>query len=204
MEEDKRIRRKKIFKLISKILTYTLLSILLIILGLLILYVLSTKIAEKKGEMPPYGLYTIISPSMTPNINVYDVVIVKKVDTSTLKIGDIITFYSTNEYFGNTPITHRIVEIIEKEDGSIVYRVKGDYNDAPDKELVLSSNILGRVRFRIPQLGRVQFYLASKGGWIIAILIPALAVIAYDIYKILRLFLLKSKILSLKNDNGNI
>lgn len=85
-----------------------------------------------------------------------------------------------------------------------MFRVKGDANPKADEEKVIPSNVIGKVMFKIPQLGRVQFFLASKGGWIIAIMIPALVIISYDIYKIFRLFLLKSKLLSMENEHGNI
>jgi signal peptidase len=205
MEKDKKIQIKRILNLISKIISYTLLALLVLIGILLILYVVSSKIAEKKGEKAPFALYTIISPSMTPNIKVYDVVVVKKVDISTLKKNDIITFYSTNSFFGTTPITHRIVELlVDPDDGSVTYRVKGDANSKADEEKVLPINVVGKVIFKIPQLGSIQFFLASKSGWIIAVMIPALAVISYDIYKIFRLILLKSKLLDMENKHGNI
>lgn len=203
MEEDKRTKRRRIFNLIYKILSCFVLSVLLLIGGFLIFYVINTKLAEKKGTTPLFGLYTIISPSMTPNINVYDVVLIKRTDTSKLKVNDVITFYSTNSFFGTTPITHRIVEVINNN-GEILFRVKGDANQVADDEKVLPSNVVGKVLFKIPQLGKLQFFLASKGGWIIAIMIPALAIIAYDIYKIFKLLMLKSKLVEIENKNGNI
>ena len=127
-----------------------------------------------------------------------------RVDTDKLKKGDVITFYSTNSFFGGTPITHRIVEVIDVPETGRMFRVQGDANPKPDEEKVLPSNVVGKVLFKIPQLGRVQFFLASKGGWIIAIMIPALVIISYDIYKIFRLVLLKSKLLSIENEHGNI
>ena len=131
---------------------------------------------------------------MEPNINVFDVVFVKKTNVKKLKKGDIITFYSTNPFFGNTPITHRIVEIIELPDGSLNYRVKGDANSVADDEKVLSENIIGKVIFKIPKLGKIQYILASKKGWIIAVLVPSLLILGYDIFKIVRLLLLKKKL----------
>lgn len=200
MEEDKTIKRKKIIRKILQIISYTFILLLMIIASFLILYVISTKIAESKGEKPPFGLYTIISPSMTPNIEVYDVIFIKKVDSSTLKKGDIITFYSTNSFFGGTPITHRIVEILDIPNQELMFRVKGDANEIVDEEKVLSSNIIGKVMFKIPGLGKVQYFLASKSGWILAILIPTLCIIAYDIYKIFKLILLKNKLEELKEE----
>lgn len=204
MEEDKTIKRKKIFKMIYKVISYTIICILMLIAAFLIFYVISGKIAQKQGKKPLFGLYTIISPSMTGTLNVYDVAFTMKVDTDKLKEGDIITFYSTNSFFGGTPITHRIIEIVDVPETGKMFRVKGDANPKADEEKVIPSNVIGKVMFKIPQLGRVQFFLASKGGWIIAIMIPALVIISYDIYKIFRLVLLKSKLLSMENEHGNI
>ena len=204
MEEDKKIKRKKVFKMIYKIISYTIICILMTIAAFLIFYVISGKIAQKQGKKPLFGLYTIISPSMTGTLNVYDVAFTMRVDTDKLKEGDIITFYSTNSFFGGTPITHRIIEVVNVPNSGKMFRVKGDANPKADEEKVIPSNVVGKVMFKIPQLGRVQFFLASKGGWIIAIMIPALVIISYDIYKIFRLFLLKSKLLSMENEHGNI
>lgn len=204
MEEDKKIKRKKVFKMIYKIISYTIICILMAIAAFLIFYVISGKIAQKQGKKPLVGLYTIISPSMTGTLNVYDVAFTMRVDTDKLKEGDIITFYSTNSFFGGTPITHRIIEVVNVPNSGKMFRVKGDANPKADEEKVIPSNVVGKVMFKIPQLGRVQFFLASKGGWIIAIMIPALVIISYDIYKIFRLFLLKSKLLSMENEHGNI
>ncbi len=204
MEEDKKIKRKKIFKMIYKVISYTIICILMAIAAFLIFYVISGKIAQKQGKKPLFGLYTIISPSMTGTLNVYDVAFTMRVDTDKLKEGDIITFYSTNSFFGGTPITHRIIEIVNVPESGKMFRVKGDANPKADEEKVIPSNVVGKVLFKIPQLGRVQFFLASKGGWIIAIMIPALVIISYDIYKIFRLVLLKSKLLSMENEHGNI
>ena len=204
MEEDKKIKRKKVFKMIYKIISYTIICILMAIAAFLIFYVISGKIAQKQGKKPLFGLYTIISPSMTGTLNVYDVAFTMRVDTDKLKEGDIITFYSTNSFFGGTPITHRIIEVVNVPNSGKMFRVKGDANPKADEEKVIPSNVVGKVMFKIPQLGRVQFFLASKGGWIIAIMIPALVIISYDIYKIFRLFLLKSRLLSMENEHGNI
>jgi signal peptidase len=194
MEEDKSIKRKRIWKTITKTISYTIIIILMIIASFFIFYVISGKLAEKQGKTPPFGLYTIISPSMTPNIKVYDVVFVKKVDTNNLKVNDVITFYSTNAFFGGTPITHRIVEILDVPESGTMYRVKGDANEDADEEKVLPSNVIGKVLFRIPNLGKLQFFLASKTGWLVAILIPAVVILIYDIYKLIKLIMVKKKL----------
>lgn len=200
MEESKEIKRKKTFRLIVKIFNILLLSMISLFLICLMFYVISSKIAEKKEKTPLFGFYTIISPSMEPNINVYDVVLAKKANINKLKKGDVITFYSTNNYFGDTPITHRIVNIDDRT--SII--VKGDHNEKADNEKVIPKNIIGKVILVIPSLGKLQFFLASKSGFIVAIIIPAIVIITYDVYKIMKMIMLKNQMSKLKNKNGNI
>ena len=194
MEEDKVIKRKKTIKLMYKVVSYSFIGLLVIVALFFVTYIATVKLSKQKGETPPFGLYTVISPSMTPNINVYDVVFVEKEKQENLKVDDVITFYSTNAFFGNTPITHRIVEILDVPNTGIMYRVKGDANESADYEKVIPSNVIGKVIFKIPKLGKVQFFLASKKGWLLAIIIPAVIILVYDIIKLIKLIKVKSKL----------
>lgn len=184
---------KKIWKYVSTILSYSALVILIIIGIIFTLYVLDVKVQESKGgtAKPLFGAYVIISGSMEPNIHVYDVIISKRVDPSTLEVGDVITFHSNDTRFYGETVTHRIVEVIDSKKG--IYRTKGDANNVEDEALTVGENIMGKVVMRIPQLGRVQSFIATKGGWFIVILIPCLCVISYDIVKIMKLVGKKGK-----------
>lgn len=193
MNKDKNNNRvtnkiKNIFKTISTILSYSAL-ILLIFIGIIFtIYLVDVKVQQSKGGIakPLFGAYVIISGSMEPNIHVYDVIVTKRIDdTSTLKKGDVITFYSNDNRFYGVTVTHRIIEVIDAEKG--IFRTQGDANNIEDEALTLKENIIGKVVMRIPQLGRVQFFIASKGGWLVVVLIPCLCVIAYDIVKIAKL-----------------
>lgn len=196
MEKGKKF--KGIMKYVVKTASMTILTILIII-GLSLLFVfISTKVAQKQGKRPPINMYTIISPSMTPNINVYDVVVAVKTDTKKLKVGDVISFYTNEVNVNGLTVTHRIYQIGENG-GSLAFKTKGDFNKYVDKWVVSENDIVGKVIFKIPKLGRVQFFLGSKGGWLIAILIPALAIIFYDLWKIVKLILIRQKIISYQN-----
>ena len=124
---------------------------------------------------------------MLPDIQVYDVVVTKKVDAKDLKEGDIITFASSDTRFLNTIITHRIIKkYYDSETKTYTFQTKGDNNNVADSALVQSNNIYGKVILKIPKLGYLQEFLASDGGWIIVILIPCLIVISYDIVKLIK------------------
>lgn len=190
-----------VLKMIGNIISWTLLVLLIIVAVFLLYYIISTQLYATKGEeyAPKYSLYTIISPSMTPNINVYDIIIDKRVDDySKLEVGDVITFISTSSISSGMTITHRIVDIIETDEGT-KYKTKGDNNLTADYALVTQDKIIGKVQFRLPQLGRIQFFLSSKGGWLLVILIPALIIILGDVFKLVRLFDIKKRVTGVKN-----
>jgi len=81
MKKNKNSKYRKIFNYLSRVFSYTILGFFLFVGMFLVIYIITGKISSSKGENPMMGLFTIISPSMTDTINVYDVVFTKKVDT---------------------------------------------------------------------------------------------------------------------------
>lgn len=185
----------KAFKIIGKVISWAVFVILLMAAAFLLYYYVATKIYAVKGPgyEPKYSIYTIISPSMTPNIKVYDSVINVHVDRpEDIAVGDVITFVSSSILTPGMTITHRVIAITNDDDGQICYQTKGDFNNVADQACAKYSNIIGKVVFKIPQLGRVQYFLASKMGWLLCILIPALYIIGRDIMRIAKLSSIKS------------
>lgn len=196
IKPKKKTSLTEIFKFISTIISWTIFVLLLICAAFLLYYFIAVKVyvAKGSGYEPKFSLYTIITPSMTPNINVYDVVVDVKVDKpEDIKINDVITFYSSIPGVRNGTITHRVIAINKDINGNYKYLTKGDYNLVDDGVNVEFDKIVGKVALRIPQLGRVQFFMASKMGWLLVVLLPALYVIVKDILKIIKL----------KNDNSS-
>jgi len=189
-------RFKQITKFIANVISWTILAILLLIAAFLAYYYIANKIYASKGEKyePAIGLYTIVSPSMTPNLNVYDVIVdVKVTNQEEIKVGDIITFISNSSISKGYTVTHRVVAIVETENG-IEYKTQGDNNLTPDSTTVPFKNILGKVVIKIPQLGRVQYFLSSSAGWLLVVVIPALIIIISDVLKIIKLSGAKKKV----------
>ena len=179
------------FKIISNIISWVLLILLVIIAGFLVYYFLSTNACKNREDYcePKITLYTIISPSMTPTIKVYDVVV--NIDPKSeveINVGDIITFHSTSKLYSSRIVTHRVIEKRVNENGITEFKTQGDNNLSPDDTYVPYENVVGKVIFKIPQLGRIQFLLTSTGGWLFLIIIPALLLILYDIIKLFKLF----------------
>lgn len=207
---NKRERRKKIrfyINKIAKLLSYAVIVVLIFLGIFFAYYFVSLKAYEKNPtvNIPRFGLYTIISPSMEPAVKVYDVVVDLNVfNQDDIKKGDVITFISNSNVSKGLTVTHRVVDIITNADGSKAYITKGDNNLKADQSTVSYKDVLGKVLFKIPQLGRVQFLIADKFGWILVILLPALGVIIYDFIKLFRLLSFNSKFMRLGTINKRI
>lgn len=191
-------KKKNILSFIVGVISYTVFAWLILLGGVLLLYVGSNKIKALKGDtsIPKYNAFVVLSGSMEPNIHVNDVVITKKKDNKELKEGDVITFLSSDSRFYGVTVTHRIKETYyDSASNKYTFKTKGDNNNTEDLALVEGSRILGKVIFKIPFIGYIQSFLATKGGWIIVVLIPCLSIISYDILKIIKMVDKKTKLI---------
>jgi len=207
MKQENYSSSKAVFKLIANILSWTALAILILIAIFLLYLTISSKIYASKGVQyePKFSLYTIISPSMEPNLRVYDIIVDQRIDSpNDIKIGDVITFISTSSISSNKTVTHRVIDIVIDEQGNYQYKTKGDNNLSPDSAFAEYNNIIGKVLFKIPQLGRVQFFLANQGGWLVAVVIPAIIIIVKDIMKIVKLAKVNKKADGLTSKNAEL
>lgn len=188
---------KLFFKLVATIISWVFFVVLLIILALLIIYFVSIKIKEAKGDTSPpqFGIYVILTGSMRPLIEPGDAVVIHYEKPENLKKGDIITFMSTSSSQMGLTVTHRIIDVIKAE-GKILFKTKGDANNTIDDAVVEAANVKGKVFMKIPYIGFVQQFVATKGGWLILILIPCFIIISIDLVKLVKLLSKKQQIKS--------
>ncbi len=185
-----------VFKYVSNILSWTLFVVLSLCCAFLIYYFIAMNIYARKGPgyEPEIAIYTIISGSMEPEIKVYDMIVDKKVrKPEDLKVGDVVSYNSTKLKPGEKiSVTHKIIAI-QEINGEYVFTTKGINNPTKDEYPVYFEDITGKVIFKIPQLGKVQFLLASKMGYLICILIPAIIIILKNTVKLIRLLKLEER-----------
>jgi signal peptidase len=112
-----------------------------------------------------YKMYVIISGSMQPELEVGDIVVVKKINPNDLKKDDVISFRK-----GQTIITHRIAEVKNAEE-KLQFLTKGDNNNTSDKDLVSEKEVEGIVVNKIQKLGKIVLKLRDKTLIIFIILI---------------------------------
>lgn len=118
-----------------------------------------------------FQCYNIISPSMEPKYMVGDLIYVKKVDPSTIKEGDVITFIVNEDLVVGT---HRVVRVDAENQR---FYTKGDANDVEDGEPVHFNNVIGVPQFSIPMLGYVSDFVQNPPGMYITIGVGVLLIL---------------------------
>ena len=174
-------------RFIINVISYAVFMWLILIGITLLIYIADTKIRAAKGDFTPpkYNAYVVLTGSMLPEIVPQDVVVTKKIEGKDLKVGDIITFVPSDSRISNIIVTHRILnKYYDATTNKYTYQTKGDANNTPDFTLAEDSNVIGKVIFKIPKVGYIQELLATRGGLIIVVLIPALVILSYDIMRL--------------------
>lgn len=173
---------------IAKSLMYVIGVLFFLVVIMILIYFVDVVHNKKSnnGRPPLFASFIIVSPSMVPNINVNDAVVIFRSNPKNLKIGDIITFSSSDPNYSGLTVTHRIIGKELTDSGKYVFRTKGDNNNTEDPALVDESKIYGKVFFRIPKLGYVRHLITTSTGFLILIALPVLAIIVYDIIKLIK------------------
>lgn len=102
----------------------------------------------------------IISGSMEPEIDIGDVVIVRRVEPEQVVLGDVIQY---REIERDVRINHRVIEIREDERGLPLFITKGDANANPDSDPVLAEQLTGKVVHVVPRIGWITIVLRRPG-----------------------------------------
>lgn len=136
---------------ITKYFTNVLLGIVIIAIFFALYSFIQLVILEKDyANYFGYTLFEVQSGSMSPTINVDDMLLVKL--TTDIKKGDIIT-YKNEENF----ITHRVIEA----NGDKII-TKGDSNNSEDK-IINKDAVLGKIVKIFPKFGKWKKILLSPG-----------------------------------------
>lgn len=187
----------KILKRIGSILLDVLIVIVFIVSILVVASTVTSKTAGGQSNIFGYTINSVQTDSMKDAIDQGDLVISKLITEENreeidLKEEDIVSYYDAYE---KKLITHRIIEV-RGEGNTRTYTTKGDNAPAPDVPITIN-DIESVYVFKIPFLGSFIDFLKTPFGFIICLVIPLLAFIAFQAYKLVTLYL-KSKKLELE------
>lgn len=139
---------KKIFSKVMIVLT-----VVIFIIGFTIFI---ASISASAGKIPSIfgcSVLQVQTGSMEPEIATGSIIVVKKTDFDSLKIGDVISFYSDNENIRGKVNTHRIVNFVDGMGNKKVIVTKGDANTMVDNTPVYSSDVIGKLCYNFGTVG---------------------------------------------------
>ena len=163
---------RKFLKAISNIVT----TLLFIMLIFTLFLVISSRLSGEESNLFGYQLKTVLSGSMEPEIKTGAIISIEMGgDMTRFKVNDVITYRTIDDI----PITHRIVQVMEKGQK---YITKGDSNGGPDAEPVLSQDVVGEYTgFTLPYIGYVMSFTNSRQGAALLLILPGLFLIGYSV-----------------------
>lgn len=135
-----------------------------------------------------YRYYTVLTPSMEPELSVGDVVIVKLSNADEIAVGDVITFNPSSET--ETYLTHRVTQVLADYQGTGItcFKTKGDANDAEDSFLIDSSRLIGKVTFHIPMIGYIIRFVQLRWYFVIP-----LVIMIFVFFELMKIYLSSDK-----------
>ena len=128
-----------------------------------------------------YKAFIVLSDSMSKtDFDAGDLALVKEVDPSTLKEGDIIAYTSQNTSNYGETVTHKIRKLTTDAEGNPGFITYGTTTDTDDETVVTYESVIGKYETRIPKVGTFFQFLKSTPGYIVCILIPFLILIIME------------------------
>ena len=178
---------KKVFNIIKT--TFVWLVVLLAVSMMIFTVISVTTFNRNDRDLFGYKMYIVRTDSMAAtDFKAGALILVKEVDPSTLKEGDIITFMSQNtDSFGET-ITHKIRRLTRDAEGNAGFITYGTTTNTDDETVVTFPYVLGKYQTHIPHLGTFFNFLKTTPGYFICIFTPFMLIILYEGVKFFNLF----------------
>lgn len=177
----------KVLKILRSIITWAFVVLAVCMMVFTIVSVSTFDRADR--NLFGYKAFIVLSDSMSKtDFDAGDLVLVKEVNPSTLKEGDIISYTSQNtSNFGET-VTHKIRGLVTDAEGNPGFITYGTTTDTDDETVVTYEYVLGKYQTSIPKVGKFFQFLKTTPGYIVCILIPFLILILIEGIRCITLF----------------
>lgn len=178
---------KKVLNIVKTIFLW----LILITAVLMMVFTIVSVNTFDRNDRDIFGLrcYIVLSDSMSAtDFDAGDLVLVKEVDPTTLKEGDIIAYQSQNsENYGAT-VTHKIRARTTDASGNPGFITYGTTTGVDDGTVVTYPFVLGKYQLALPGVGTFFQFLKTPRGYIVCILLPFLLLILYQGVNCVKIF----------------
>lgn len=170
-----KLLNNKVFKVIYGIIKCFVIAFLVIYL----LFVMIQRFTNNSSILG-YRMFTIATGSMEPVYNINDVILVKDISPSTLKVGDDIAYLGNRDAVDGLVVTHRIIRIETFEDNKVHYTLKGVNNENEDPSIT-EDQILGKVVGKVYIVNFINHVVKNIYGFFFLVFCPLVLVIFLEI-----------------------
>ncbi len=153
---------------------------ILIIFVICIIFI--QRVSNNKVTLGGISMYTIVSESMKPKYEIYDMIIAKKIDPSEIEIGDDVVYIGEKSTLKDRIITHQVIKK-EYKNGKYVFQTKGINNDVADPEIE-DRQILAVVISKSNILSVISHVVNNAYGFYFVIFVPFVVLLFFEVLDI--------------------
>lgn len=143
---DNKKDRFKVLRIIKNVI----LSVVIVFLSLILILTVVSRIMGKAPSLFGFSLYRVSSGSMTPELAVGDIILVRQCEGTSVQKGDIVTYSATEGVMEGRLVTHRVAEAPYQKNGVYYVVTKGDanlQNDDPIKASQITAKLVVKLAF---------------------------------------------------------
>ena len=129
-----------------------------------------------------FSVFRVVTGSMEPDIPVGSLLLSKEVPISEIETKDIVCFISKEPPTEGRIITHRVVSVAKRGDGTILLETQGDANLIADRYYVTAENLVGKVAWYTKEgnlMAGLMGFLTNEVGFLICVVLPVLFVAGF-------------------------
>lgn len=149
-------------------------NIVLVVSFILCIFVVGQKLFFKDSNIFGYRLFVIVTGSMSPELDIGDVILVKDIDPNKIEKDDLITYYGMEGNYKDKVVTHKVTNITT-ENNRLIFYTKGLKNVAVDPA-IYEEQIYGKVTYKFIVISLLSKIIRNKIGFCLLILIPLIAI----------------------------
>ena len=167
---------------------FTFINCCAIVLIVASLFVLLTVVMTPSGQVPQvmgFSILQVLTGSMEPTIPEGSMLLIQETDPKSLQPGDIISFFSPDPSLDGALNTHRIQQVVAESD-TLEFITKGDANFLEDQQPVAAEQVVGKVIFISPTLGKFVRLISNPLVFGLAILLPLAAMLIANLVRAMR------------------
>lgn len=146
-------------------------TVILVFLIGIVIFIFIVRLNGSTPNLFGYQIYRVSSDSMTPSLEVGEVILVKECSPEDIQKGDIITYDGTSGAMAGKVITHRVAEEPVKIGDTYYYQTKGDREGASPDPQISFLQVKGKYIRSLPLIEKLYSFFLTPYGIIVFILV---------------------------------